>query len=49
MLTAGAGPVALVTWLVIIRPSWVRSAAERYATRLIEALEMLKHDDRHID
>jgi len=38
------GLVALIFWLALVRRSWVRSAAEFYAARLLEALEALVRD-----
>ncbi len=41
-LPAGAAAVAaIVAWAVVVRPAWVRAAAERYAERLLETCESL--------
>ena len=37
-----ASVAALGGWYLIVKPSWVRSAAERYAERLLGAVELLR-------
>lgn len=37
----GVAVLSLVFWLGIVRASWVRSAADRYAVRLLETVESL--------
>ncbi len=38
---AAVSAVALIAWLVVVRPGWVRAAADRYAERLLETCESL--------
>jgi hypothetical protein len=40
------GVVALIFWLALVRQPWVRSAAEPYAIRLLEALETLAQETK---
>ncbi len=45
-VAAAVGGLWLVGWWKLATPSWVRSAAERYADRLMAALEVLIHQRR---
>lgn len=38
---AAVSAVALVAWLLVVRPGWVCAAADRYAERLLETCESL--------
>lgn len=38
---AAVGAAAMLAWAVVVRPAWVRAAAERYAERLLETCESL--------
>lgn len=38
---AGVAVGAIVAWALVVRPAWVRAAAERYAERLLETCESL--------
>jgi hypothetical protein len=38
---AAAAAAAIATWALVVRPAWVRAAAERYAERLLETCESL--------
>lgn len=42
----GVAVLSLVFWLGIVRASWVRSAADRYAVRLLETVESLNQQSR---
>jgi hypothetical protein len=44
-LPALVAGVAIVCWLIIVRSGWVRSAAERYAERLLESCESLCREE----
>lgn len=39
-----AAILALAAWLGFVRRDWVRVPAEAYADRLVEAVEILRHD-----
>jgi hypothetical protein len=41
LVGGGTGAVALVAWAFGVRSQWVRSAADLYAIRLLEATETL--------
>ena len=36
------GLAAIAYWLVVVKPSWVREAAEAYADRLLETVDVLE-------
>jgi hypothetical protein len=40
----GVSLAALVFWLSVVRAGWVRSAADRYAVRLLETVETLSRE-----
>jgi hypothetical protein len=40
---AAVAATATVAWAVVVRPAWVRAAADRYAERLLETCESLDH------
>jgi hypothetical protein len=44
ILAAAVGAIALLGWTFGVRPRWVRSSADLYATRLLEAAETLGRD-----
>jgi hypothetical protein len=44
IVAAAAGAVAVVGWTLGVRPEWVRSLADLYAARLLEATETLSRD-----
>lgn len=44
LLSAGVSVVALAFWLLVVRPDWVRLAADRYAVRPLETVEALGLD-----
>jgi hypothetical protein len=40
-VAAGFAALALLGWLLVVTPSWVRESADAYATRLLESAERL--------
>jgi hypothetical protein len=44
LIPAAVSVLSLVFWVVVVRKEWVRSAADRYAVRLLEAIESLSQD-----
>jgi hypothetical protein len=44
LLPTAASLISLGFWLAIVKPNWVRSAADRYAVRLLETVESLSRN-----
>lgn len=41
LISAAVSALSLAFWIMVVRNNWVRSAADRYAVRLLETVESL--------
>jgi len=44
IVSAGIALLALIGWQMLVRPDWVKLAAERYSNQLLAAIEQLRLD-----